>query len=152
MIPDDLQKLRITELRELWEDCGGPGDLPALKRLAVRELTWWIQGLKQGGLDAGTRRLLKAATRRSQVTSSRVRWGSKKPKARSTRARCLRTGTKLVRKWRANRYEVIVLENGKRFEYRGEVYHSLTKVAEKITSTHWSGPRFFGLDRVRGML
>src|SRR5450631_2465158 len=31
------------------------------------------------------------------------------------------------------------------FEYAGENYPSLTKIAKKITGAHWSGPRFFGL-------
>ena len=31
--------------------------------------------------------------------------------------------------------------------YAGTTYPSLTKIAKKITSAHWSGPRFFGLVR-----
>ena len=151
MIHDDLQKLRIAELRKLWEDGGGPDDLTRIKCLAVREIAWLVQSREQGGLEAGTRRLLRAATRRARVGSSRLRLGSKKSKTRSARAKGLRTGTKLVREWRARRHEVTVVESGKRFEYRGEVYDSLTKIAEKITSAHWSGPRFFGLDRFRGI-
>ena len=33
------------------------------------------------------------------------------------------------------------------FEYRGEIYTSLTKVAKVITGTAWSGPAFFGLKK-----
>jgi Protein of unknown function (DUF2924) len=40
-----------------------------------------------------------------------------------------------------------VTEEG--FEYARTSYPSLTKVAEKITGAHWSGPRFFGLVRGR---
>jgi Protein of unknown function (DUF2924) len=36
-----------------------------------------------------------------------------------------------------------VTEDG--FEYAGSSYPSLTKIANKITGGHWSGPRFFGL-------
>lgn len=149
--PEDLRKLGIAELRKLWKDLGGPGHLPTIKRLAVREVAWWVQRREQGELEAATRRLLRAAIRGAHVESSRARPRTKKSKARSTRARDLRTGTKLVRKWRGRRHEVTVLDDGKRFEYRGEGYESLTKIAEEITSAHWSGPRFFGLDRVRGM-
>jgi hypothetical protein len=38
---------------------------------------------------------------------------------------------------------VTVTEDG--FEYAGTIYPSLTKIANKITAGHWSGPRFFGL-------
>ena len=34
-----------------------------------------------------------------------------------------------------------------RFEYEGQLYRSLTVIAERITSAHWSGPRFFGLTK-----
>ena len=33
------------------------------------------------------------------------------------------------------------------FEYKGGHYRSLTVIAERITGTHWSGPRFFGLTK-----
>ena len=32
-------------------------------------------------------------------------------------------------------------------QYAGVNYPSLTKIAKRITGTHWSGPRFFGLLR-----
>jgi hypothetical protein len=35
---------------------------------------------------------------------------------------------------------VLVREDG--FEYEGQHYRSLTVIAERITGTHWSGPRF----------
>ena len=151
MSHEDLRRLGIAELRKLWENIGGRGHLPAMKRLAVREVAWLVQSREQGELEAATRRLLRAAVREAQVESSRARPRTKKSKARLTRATDLQTGTKLVRTWRGRRHEVTVVDDGKRFEYRGKVYDSLTKVAEKITSAHWSGPRFFGLDRIRGV-
>jgi len=36
-----------------------------------------------------------------------------------------------------------VLDTG--FEYGGERYPSLSKIAVRITGAHWSGPRFFGI-------
>jgi len=38
-----------------------------------------------------------------------------------------------------------VLESG--FEYAGQRHRTLSAVAQIITGTHWSGPRFFGLAR-----
>ena len=40
-------------------------------------------------------------------------------------------------------YQVEVIDNGYRFD--GKTYPSLTTIAKRITGTHWSGPRFFGL-------
>ena len=44
-------------------------------------------------------------------------------------------------------HEVKVLSQG--FEYRGETYRSLSKIAREITGTRWSGPLFFGLKTSR---
>ena len=52
-------------------------------------------------------------------------------------------GTHLVREWNGRTYQVEVLDNGYRFD--GKTYPSLTTIAKRITGTHWSGPRFFGL-------
>lgn len=54
-------------------------------------------------------------------------------------------GARLVREWHGRTHTVTVTEDG--FEYAGMTYASLTKIARKITGTHWSGPRFFGLLR-----
>jgi hypothetical protein len=56
----------------------------------------------------------------------------------------LRPGARLVREWRGKTHMVIVTEDG--FEYTGQIYASLTKIAQVITGAHWSGPRFFGLN------
>lgn len=61
----------------------------------------------------------------------------------------LPTGARITRVWRGRTYEVIVAEGGKAFIYNGETYRSLSKVAEAITGTVWSGPLFFGLTRQR---
>ena len=55
----------------------------------------------------------------------------------------LKPGARLVREWRGRTHAVTVTEDG--FEYGGTSYPSLTKIANKITGAHWSGPRFFGL-------
>ncbi len=52
-------------------------------------------------------------------------------------------GTKIVRMWRGDKYEIVAAESG--FEYQGKVYKSLTKLATVITGTKRSGPVFFGL-------
>jgi hypothetical protein len=54
-------------------------------------------------------------------------------------------GTILVRRYRGERVQVRVLDNG--FEYQGERYKSLSAVAKVITGQHWNGFHFFGLKR-----
>lgn len=55
----------------------------------------------------------------------------------------LSPGTRLVRQWQGQTYQVTVLDKG--FEYSGQVYPSLSAIARDITGTPWSGPLFFGL-------
>jgi hypothetical protein len=57
----------------------------------------------------------------------------------------LKPGARLVREWHGRTHTVTVTEDG--FEYVGLSYRSLSNIAKKITGTHWSGPRFFGLVR-----
>jgi hypothetical protein len=57
----------------------------------------------------------------------------------------LRAGARLIREWQGKSHQVLVLEDG--FEYQGNRYKSLSRIASDITGTHWSGPRFFGLKR-----
>lgn len=53
-------------------------------------------------------------------------------------------GTVITKKYKDQLIEVKVLESG--FEYKGQHYRTLTKIAEKITGSHWSGFNFFNLE------
>jgi len=57
----------------------------------------------------------------------------------------LKTGATLVREWHGHARTVLVLAEG--FEHEGQRYRSLTTIAARITGSHWSGPRFFGLTK-----
>lgn len=52
-------------------------------------------------------------------------------------------GTVLTRDWKGKRHTVRVSEDG--YEWEGDTYRSLSKIAQLITGTRWSGPRFFGV-------
>lgn len=53
------------------------------------------------------------------------------------------TGTKFIREYKGNRYEVTAKENG--FEYQNQIYKTLSAVANVITGTHWNSKKFFGV-------
>ena len=44
-----------------------------------------------------------------------------------------------------------VAEDGKKFRYRETEYASLSEIAREITGARWSGPRFFGLTKLKGV-
>ena len=60
---------------------------------------------------------------------------------RSRRVRFCRHPSRPRVEWPA--YQVEVIDNGYRFD--GKTYPSLTAITKRITGTHWSGLRFFGL-------
>ena len=53
-------------------------------------------------------------------------------------------GTKLVREFNGKQYSVIVTNKG--YEYNSKIYKSLSAIANEITSTHWNGKKFFGVN------
>ena len=59
----------------------------------------------------------------------------------------LRSGTVLVREWKGKRQHVLTLANG--FSWNDREFRSLSEVANAITGTRWSGPRFFGLRDIK---
>ena len=151
---NSLKGLPMAKLRQIWRkrigQTGHRKDPPLIRSLLIRELAWQAQ---KGGLDAQTQALLKAAIGQVNLRKS----GPKKPRSDArfvsrirprTKPR-LQSGTKLIRKWRGKKYEVLVVDGGKRFQFQDKVYRSLTPIAKEITGAHWSGPRFFGLNRVR---
>ena len=123
-----LNKMSPIELKEKWKDLYGtepPGYSPQfmLKRLAYR-----IQELFYGGVSEHTAKQLK-----------KVAKAATPEKAPGT----ILPGTRFVRIWNNNRYEVIARKNG--FEYAGRMFRSLSAVATEITGVRWNGPLFFGL-------
>ena len=128
----------LDELRREWR-CLYHRDPPRLSRdLLVRGIGYRLQELQHGGLTNSTRRKLKTLAKMFR-TEGRV---APNP------GLSLKPGARLVREWHGRTHTVTVTEDG--FEYAGMTYPSLTKIAKKITRTHWSGPRFFGLVRGGG--
>jgi hypothetical protein len=62
--------------------------------------------------------------------------------------RRLKPGTVLVRDYQGQRHTVTVVTDG--FDWQGATYPSLSAIARAITSTAWSGPRFFALAPAKG--
>ena len=57
----------------------------------------------------------------------------------------LTPGTRLIREWNGKTITVEVREGG--FLWEEQTYRSLSEIARAVTGAHWSGPRFFGLNR-----
>jgi hypothetical protein len=127
-------------LRLAWRQLHRTGPPPGLSRdLMIRVLAHQLQERTEGGASPALRRRLR--TLAGEFDKGGAPFDPRVvPKA----------GTMLVRQWRGHTHTVLVREDG--FEYEGQLYRSLTVIAERITGAHWSGPRFFGLTKRAGIL
>lgn len=103
------------------------------QQLLVRAMAYELQVRHHGRLDLATTRQLRA-----------IATGTAKPQpVQCKSAPTVQPGTRLIREWHGVSHTVMVMETG--VIWNGTRYPSLTAVAEAITGTQWSGPRFFGL-------
>jgi hypothetical protein len=128
-----LRSLALEELRGEWRRLYASEPPQISRDLLVLGLGYRLQEIDQGGLGRATRRKLQTIAKNLRKTG----------RVGPTPSLALKPGARLVREWRGRTHTVTVTEDG--FEYAGTSYHSLTKIAKKITGAHWSGPRFFGL-------
>jgi hypothetical protein len=140
-ISDQIARLRTlprSGLLALWQELHKKAPPCGIRReILVPFLAYKIQENRFGGLKPATRAELRRIARELPGNSG---CGKRlvRPKAKS--------GTRLLRPWRGAMHEVVVTNSG--YEYRGTGYRTLSEIARKITGTRWSGPAFFGLNKV----
>lgn len=101
--------------------------------LLARGIAWRLQEKQHGGLAPAMERELSRLAQRGNVASQA---GISAPASQ-------RPGTRLVRSWNGETYSVLVTEGG--YCFNDQTFGSLSSIAQAITGTKWSGPRFFGL-------
>jgi len=135
-----LQKMPIDALRERWRDLFGTEPPAYCHSLLVRRLGYRLQELALGGLDPQDRERIKNA-----VVDGKFAEATPLKKNRPQQKDMPVIGTRLIREWNGDRYEVTVVNDG--FEFQGKTYRSLTAITKVITGAHWNGPAFWGLRR-----
>ena len=130
-----LEDLNVAELKarflELYGfECGATNARGLRNRIAYK-----LQEIYLGGLSEEDRNLLEKLADDDPAANLDFREATPRPPAK---------GARLRREWKGKTYEVTVCNDGC-FEYNGEIYRSLSSVAETITGTHWNGKRFFGV-------
>lgn len=104
--------------------------------LLVRAISFRLQEKAYGGHHAGVRRRLRSLAEELRRTGTIEIKG----------ATSVKPGTRLLREWQGTIHEVTVGDDG--FVYRDQRYRSLSQIARTITGTRWSGPAFFGLNKM----
>lgn len=128
-----LPNMNAVQLRDRWERMG-EGKTPRVPPSILRPLlAQRLQERRHGGLPALVmRELMRVAQQGADSVS---------PPPRTK----LAPGTRLVREWNGRTISVDVLEEG--FAWDNRIWRSLSEIARHVTGAHWSGPRFFGLNR-----
>jgi hypothetical protein len=128
-----LAELTSQQLREEWRRLYR-SQPPRLSRdLLIRTVAYRIQELAHGGPSKAMTRKLLISAKELETNGSVASDAGVRP------------GMRLVREWHGKLHTVTVAQEG--FEYAGKRYASLSGIAHAITGAHWSGPRFFGLNR-----
>jgi hypothetical protein len=129
-----LENREIRELRTEWRKLYRTEPPRRLSRdLILRAIAYRLQERMHGGLGLATTRRLDALAEELKTKGA----------SHFDADAVLKPGTKLIREWHWRTHTVMVTEGG--FEYSGQRYRSLTRIAGLITGVHWSGPVFFGL-------
>lgn len=129
-----LPTLNKAQLLAIWAE-NFSKDPPSnlRKELMVPILAYRMQEKEFGGLSHTARRRLR------EVAGS---LNTEKPSQERPDS-SPQTGTRLLRVWRGETHEVIATGSG--YEFHGQTYSNLSKIAREITGTRWSGPLFFGV-------
>lgn len=134
-----LEESDVVALKRKWQEIFRKEPPRFAKRsFLTQALAWEIQARAFGGIPPALhRQLLRIA---EQCAKGRFD-GKVEPRS------ALKPGVTLVRSWRGTVHQVTVTEDG--FLWKGESYDSLSVIAREITGTQWSGPRFFGLKKLK---
>ena len=140
---DGLRKMSMHELVDAYEAAWGKAPRVKHREYLVKRIAWKREEARTGGLSTKAKERLEELIAELDIDfGSRSVSGVLKLPTK-TKSDKLPVGTTLKRPWHGTDVVVRVVEGG--FEYDGDVYRSLTAIAKRVTGSHWSGPRFFGL-------
>lgn len=149
-----LPRMTVGQLRRRWEEVHGEPARSFNRQHLIKRIAWRIQALREGGLPERARRRAEELARDADIRlrpppSDRIAPNPAQaveivgPLERGDRPPPLLPGAVLRREYKGQVLLVRVLPKG--FEFEGEIYRSLTAIAQKVTGARWSGHHFFGL-------
>ena len=147
-----LNRMTVTQLRGRYAEVFTEPTRSFNKPHLVKRIVWRLQALDEGDLsERARRRAMELANdadlRLRPPTAPRDSGGEgtivTSPLRVGPDARLPMPGTLLKREYKGQNIQVRVLPRG--FEFDGEVYRSLSAVAEKVTGSHWNGWLFFNI-------
>ena len=136
-----LKTAPTPDLKQMWRELFLAEAPPFNRRFLEIRLGYRIQELALGGLRQET-------IKRLEKLGEQLDGGKANVRRRRVDGRPI-AGTRLIREWDGERHEVIVHVDD--FEYAGQRYKSLSRIAMIITGTNRNGWTFFGLSAGRSV-
>ena len=136
-----LQTAAAPELKRLWREIFKEEPPPFNRRFLETRLAYRIQELAFGGLKRDT-------VKRLEQLGEKLDGGKGGIRRQRVDGRPI-AGTRLIREWEGEPHEVVVGIDY--FEYQGQRYGSLSRIARIITGTNRNGWTFFGFPSARGL-
>ena len=130
---DNLKSLTTKELQSKWQEIfKTPAPKGYTKSYLIKELDWYYQYNKlPSKLQNQINNLVNNYEKTKNINIKKLK------KFEVT------IGTKFIREFKGEKYEVMAVEGG--FNFKGKIYKTLSAVANVITGTHWNGKKFFGV-------
>ena len=136
-----LKTAPTADLKQMWRELFQAAAPPFNRRFLEVRLGYRIQELAHGGLRQET-------VKRLEKLGEQLDGGKANVRRRRVDGRPI-AGTRLIREWDGQRHEVIVHVDA--FEYAGQRYKSISRIAMIITGTNRNGWTFFGLSAGRSL-
>jgi len=134
-----LKTASAADLKQTWRDLFHQEPPPFNRRFLETRLAYRIQELAYGGLK-------RESAKRLELLGEQLDGGKLEVRRRRLNNRPI-AGTRLIREWQGNPFEVLVCVD--HFDYNGRRYKSLSSIARAITGTNRNGWAFFGLGSAR---
>lgn len=150
-----LRRLTVPDLQRRYAEVFGEPTRSNHKQHLIKRIVWRMQALREGDLSERARRRAIELADDSEIRLYAPRGPGLNAGLVVTEkfdagrhASFPKPGSVLRREYKGAAIVVRVLPRG--FEYEGEIYRSLTAIAQKVTGSHWNGVSFFGLPSARG--
>ena len=147
-----LERLSLSQLRQRFIELFGEATQASNRTWLVKRIAWRMQALAEGDLSERARQRAAELANDADLRLNPPRTAVvPEPAADEQRVLPYRAGGRLpppgsilTRPYKGDVVQVKVLEQG--FEYRGQVYQSLSAVAKAVTGSHCNGFLFFKLN------
>ena len=140
-----LEQLGIKELVEEYQQLFGKTPRAKNRQFLIKRIRWKLEEQRLGGLSKVAKKNLEVLMSGIEVPIGSEK-GTKKVKSNTANKGAeFQPGTILTRVYMGRTIEVLVTDTG--FEYEGQLYKSLSAIANKVTGSKWNGRLFFGLTK-----